>query len=185
MPRVILFLGLLGSIHLIKAQEAAPAVPISINNKPVLRHTTGIQGIALKAGIAAIGKYLAMDWNYFFAPAWQIKLGIGAAWAMESQHNDYNLFTQPAGGYTLLSNQRNLFLNILGAGVLSYAWQQRVNQQQQPSYLNIGLLVEAELEVFILRHWALVLAVGPQFFVFNTRVGRLDYALSLGVRRSC
>ena len=46
-------------------------------SKPILRHVEGLYGIEVNAGITAIGKALAIDGSYYFAPCWQIKAGLG------------------------------------------------------------------------------------------------------------
>lgn len=140
MPRVILFLLLLGVAHGVTAQPKARR--IKARHQPILRHTVGMQGIALKGGITALRKSLAMDWTYYFSPAWKMKLGLGGAWAKQTENTYRNLFTQPVLGYTLLSNQRNLFLSMLGGTILTY------ERYQNQSKLHYTLAQSAKRGIF-------------------------------------
>ena len=82
--------------------------------KPILRHVEGLHGIEANAGITAMGKALAIEGSYYFSPCWQIKAGIGVEVDKFTDNAYRSIFTQPGVGYTIFTNYRNIFLNILG-----------------------------------------------------------------------
>jgi hypothetical protein len=106
-------------------------VASTAEGKPILRHVEGLQGIEANAGITAIGKALAIEWSYYFAPCWQIKAGIGAEVDKFTDNAYRNIFTQPVLAYTLFTNHRNLFFNMLGGTKLHFERYQQKKRRRK------------------------------------------------------
>ena len=152
--------------------------------KPILRHVKGIHGIGMDLGIASIGKSLAIDWSYYLAPCWQIKMGIGTE-AEQSQDNTYwNLFTQPVCANTLYGNNKNFFFNILGGVRIQLENNQPKKKKERDRSGNIGLVLGAETELFLIGKFEILLSGGTRIFLLQSAYGRMDYFLNMGFRMS-
>jgi hypothetical protein len=152
--------------------------------KPILRHVKGMHGIEMNLGIASIGKSLAIDWSYYFAPCWQIKVGLGTE-AEQSQDNTYrNLFTQPVCVNTLYGNNRNFFFNLLGGARLHLESNQPKKKKESAQSANIGLVLGAETELFLIGKFEILLSGGTRIFLLKSTYGRMDYFLNMGFRMS-
>ena len=159
-------------------------VASSAQAKPILRHVKGLHGIEANAGITAMGKALAINWSYYFSPCWQIKAGIGGE-IDKFTDNDYrNIFTQPVLAYTIFTNYKNVFLNMLGGANLHLEWYQPRNQKEHCTNFNIGLALGGEIELFLIRRFEALLAGGSRIFFLTSPYGKVDYFLSLGLRFS-
>ena len=152
--------------------------------KPILRHVEGLHGIEANAGITAMGKALAIDWSYYFSPCWQIKAGIGGEVDKFTDNAYSNIFTQPGVAYTIFTNYRNVFLNILGGANLHFESYRPKKQKEDCSNFNIGLALGVEIELFLMRRFEALLAGGSRIFFLKSPYGKVDYFLSLGVRFS-
>ena len=56
-------------------------------------------------------------------------------------------FLQPTTVYTLFSNKRHCYVNMLGRGLLSYEHYQEQRQKKERHNFNVGLLTGGELEL--------------------------------------
>jgi hypothetical protein len=154
------------------------------SSKPFLRHVQGLHGIEVNAGITAMGKSLAMDWSYYFAPFWQIKAGLGEEVDSFTKSTYRNIATQHVVAYTLFSNRRNLFFNMLGGAKLSFERYRLKKKKEDDNHFNMGLVLGAEIELFLLRRLEVLLAGGSRVFLLKSPFGKVDYFLSLGFRIS-
>ncbi|HAN49846.1 MAG TPA: hypothetical protein DCQ08_02395 [Amoebophilaceae bacterium] len=170
---------------LVSHAVAAQSIRTSYGN-PFLRHVQGLHGIEVNAGITAMGKSLAMDWSYYFFPCWQIKAGLGAEVDKFKDNAYRNIFTQPVVAYTLFTNHRNLFFNILG-GTKLHLERYRLKKKKEKEYdrnFNIGLVLGGEIELFLMRRFEVLLSGGSRIFLLQSPYGMLDYFLTLGFRIS-
>jgi hypothetical protein len=156
----------------------------SSSSKPFLRHVQGLHGIEINAGITAMGKSLAMDWSYYFSPCWQIKAGLGVEVDKLTDTTYRSIATQPVVAYTLFSNRRNLFFNMLGGTKLGFEKYRLKKKEEDDSHFNMGLVLGAEVELFLFRRLELLLAGGSRVFFLESPFGKVDYFLSLGFRIS-
>ena len=156
--------------------------PTLRHEQPILRHIQGFYGLELNAGIAAIGKFLTLEGSYYLSSCWQTKLGLGAGMEKSKSITYKIFFLQPTIVYTLFSNKRNCYVNMLGGGLFSYEHYQEQRQKKERHNFNVGLVMGGELELFFLYRYELLLAAGPRVFFFDNPYGRLDYYLSLGLR---
>ena len=152
--------------------------------KPILRHVQGLHGIEANAGITAIGKALAIEGSYYFSPCWQIKAAIGGEVDKFTDNAYRSIFTQPGLAYTIFTNYRNVFLNILGGANLHFECYRPKNQKQNCTNFNIGLALGGEIELFLIRRFEALLAGGARIFFLKSPYGKIDYFLSLGGRFS-
>ena len=153
-------------------------VPLQAVATPILRHIGGFQGVEVNAGIASIGQFGSLAWSYYFSSNWQIKVGVGGAWAKQRQQVYKAVFAQPVLVHTLLSNYRNVFLNVFGGTSLLYeSFKRRYNA-------NVGVVLGGELAVFVLHRIELLLGGGGRLFFLKSPYGYSDYFLGVGVRYS-
>lgn len=172
-------------LMLLLVAHAVAAQPMRISSSnPVLRHIKGLHGIEFNAGIAAMGKSLAMDWSYYFSPCWQIKAGLGVEVDKFKDNAYRNIFTQPVLAYTLFTNHRNLFFNILGGTKLHFERYRLKKKKEYDSNFNIGLVLGGEIELFLMRRFEVLLSGGSRIFFLKSPYGMLDYFLTLGFRVS-
>ncbi len=75
-------------------------------DKPVLRHTHGMQGLGLQLGRGAIGYQLVLDWGTYFTTELGLKLWLGGEWRKQETAQYRSLFLQPMLSYTVLTNDR-------------------------------------------------------------------------------
>lgn len=172
-------LVLLLVVHVVSAQPIRTA-----SSEPMLRHAHGLHGIELNAGITAVGKSLVVDWSYYFSPCWQIKAGIGVEVDKLKDNAYRNIFTQPILVYTILSNHRNLFFNILGGTKLHFESFRPKHNKERNHNFNAGLVLGGETEIFIANNFEILLSGGTRMFLLKTPYGNLDYFLNLGLRFS-
>jgi len=152
--------------------------------KPTIRHVRGMHGIELNAGIAAVGKALAIDWSYYFSPHWQIKAGLGAE-TDKFQDNTYsNIFTQPVCVHTLYSNHKNWFFNMLGGARFHLESHQTKKKKELHKSGNIGLVFGSETELFLASKFSILLSGGIRVLLLKNIYGRIDYFLHMGFRMS-
>ena len=154
------------------------------SSKPFLRHVQGLHGIEVNTGITAMGKSLAMDWSYYFSPCWQIKAGLGVEVDKLTESTYRNIATQPVVAYTLFSNRRNLFFNMLGGTRLGFERYRLKKKKEPESHFNMGLVLGAEIELFLWRRLEVLLSGGSRVFFLNSPFGKVDYFVSLGFRIS-
>ncbi len=152
--------------------------------KPILRHAAGLHGIEANAGITAIGKALAIEWCYYFSPCWQIKAGLGVEVDKFTDNAYRSIFTQPVLAYTIFTNHRNLFFNMLGGTKLHFEryQQKKKKEKEYDSNFNIGLVPGIEIELFLMRRFEVLLSGGSRIFLLKSPYGKVDYFPSLGVR---
>lgn len=179
------YIGSLKVLLLLLTTHTVVAQPMrASSSKPFLRHVQGLHGIEVNAGITAMGKSLAMDWSYYFAPRWQIKAGLGVEVDKFTNTTYRNIATQPVIAYTLFSNRRNLFFNMLGGAKLSFERYRLKKKKEDDSHFNMGLVLGAEIELFLLRRLEVLLAGGSRVFFLKSPFGKVDYFLNLGFRVS-
>jgi len=179
------YIGPLKALLLLLMAHTVSAQPMRTpSSKPFLRHVQGLHGIELNAGITAMGKSLAMDWSYYFSPCLQIKAGLGVEVDKLTDTTYRNVATQPVLAYTLFSNHSNLFFNVLGGTKLHFESYRLKKKKENDSHFNIGLVLGAEIELFLMRRLEVLLAGGSRIFFLKSPYGRLDYFLGLGFRIS-
>ena len=145
---------------------------------PVLRHTSGLQGVEANAGMVAIGPFGSLEWSYCFSSNWQAKAGLGGVWIKKNEAVYKAIFTQPVLLRTLVSNHRNFFLNaLLGTNLVC----ESVKKGYQ---FNVGMALGGELEVFLIHRLAFLCSGGYRLFFLKSPYGRSDYFLGAGLRFS-
>ena len=167
-------------------QVAAPqtSLPISQHQSvhpPILRHAPGLQALEIQVGRSTLAYTAALAWRYCASFAWQCKLALSVA--VHSQPGiTYNaLLFSPACLYTILSNYKNLFLNLFAAPILLYEQCQQKQLLLQYQQCNLAIALGSELEYFFSSHLALVVAAEARGYLRTRPYGLLGYQLALGI----
>ncbi|MHA7877733.1 MAG: hypothetical protein ACX93T_02275 [Bacteroidota bacterium] len=154
----------------------------SAHGKPLLRNAPGMQGIGINAGITSIGRSLDVDWSHYFSLHCKLKAGLGVELDSVKDNTYKNIFTQPVITYTVASNYRNWFLNVLGGAKLHFESHRSQKREAQYSTGNMGLVIGVETELFIAKNFEILLSGGGRMLMVKTPYGNLDYFLNLGLR---
>jgi hypothetical protein len=149
-------------------------------HKPILRHSQGVEHIGLHAGLSSIGYKVMGDWGLYVGPLTKINLLLGLEWKEQETALYRNLFIGPTVGYALLSTNHLYFNGLIGL-LLTYVQYEEQKLKKKQSNFNVGALLGAEVELFLIYPLALVLSGGPMVFLLEDSYHRLDYWLSAGL----
>ena len=150
--------------------------------KPILRHLPGFYGIELNAGLATLGPCCTLAGSYYLTAHTQTQLALGTSWARYKSVTYLLLLLQPALAFTLLSNQRNVYWNLIIGAMASYEYYLEKRQPTKQHTFNVGLVLGTEVERFIVERYALLFGAGGRLFLWDKPYGRLGYYLTLGLR---
>jgi hypothetical protein len=150
--------------------------------KPTLRHTSGMQGIGASVGISTISYKALAEWGYHFSSYSQIRIGVGGEWKNKDTVAYHSPFAQATFHYTLYTNYKDLFLNILAGPLVHYtSCQNKIINLKETSF-NVGLVIGGEVELFLTSNIAFTASGGPTILFLKNKHGRLGYLLSIGLK---
>jgi hypothetical protein len=141
-----------------------------------------MQGVGASLGISTISYKALVEWGYHFSIYSQIKIGIGGEWKNKDTLAYRSPFAQATFHYTLYTNHKDLFLNILAGPIVHYASYSDAFIKLEESNFNAGLIVGGEAELFLTRNIELIASGGPTIFFLKNKYGRLGYLISIGLK---
>ncbi len=154
----------------------------NIYNEPTLRHIKSTQGMGLQFGISSIGYKGILEWSYLFLTDLQLKICLGGEWKKKETSSYQSIFLQPALSYTVASNDKNLYLNILGGPILAYIQYKENKLNSNQSNFNVGIALGGEVELFLMNNLELLFGGGPVVFLLKDAYNRVDYYLTVGLK---
>lgn len=149
---------------------------------PILHHIRGLQGIGASVGISSMGYKALAEWGYYFSIYSQIKIGVGGEWKNRDTLIYRSPFVQSTFNYTLYTNYKDLFLNILAGPIVHYASYQDTLIKLKESNFNVGVFVGGEIELFLIDNIALITRGGPTVYFLKNKYGRLGYLFNVSLQ---
>jgi hypothetical protein len=141
-----------------------------------------MQGVGASIGISTISYKALAEWSYHFSSYSQIRIGVGGEWKNKDTLAYHSPFAQATFHYTLYTNYKDLFLNMLAGPLVHYtSYQNKVINLKETSF-NVGLVVGGEVELFLTSNIELIASGGPTILFLKNKHGRLGYLISIGFK---
>lgn len=143
---------------------------------PELRHTTGIQSVALTGGQTATGYCASGAYSAYLNQHWYWKLSLGGTYQRQASYQSFQCM--PAVGVNLIQGNKAFYINLLlGAAAAYERHQQRGNTYEG---WNIVLHAGPEIALYLSNHLVLLASLLPSYYCLENPYGHWGYEGTLG-----
>lgn len=148
--------------------------------KPHLRHTTGIWGVELAGGKAALGYCARGAYAAYINPHCYWKIALEGTCYQHTPRSYQAFQLTPALGVTLFEHSSTFYCNLLLGTAATYESHQQ--RRDACKGYNLAIRLGPELELLLSHHLALIASLLPSYYCLQNPYGHWGYQGTVGIK---